>query len=238
MPTLGIIGSGSIGAAVARLAVAADIDVVIANSRGPQSLTDLVEELGPRAGAGTVEQAARAGEATLLSIPLAAYGSLPDGLLRDRTVLDTGNYYPHRDGRIDDLDAEKSTTTEWAQQLLPGALLVKAFNNILAHHIPQLARPAGAPDRSALPIAGNDPAAKARAAELIDRLGYDTVDAGTLDESWRFEPEAGAYTSIYFTDPDVPADRVLQAPAAPLPTDKLRAALKTARRAKVAERTF
>ena len=212
MPTLGIIGSGNIGTAVARLAVAADVDVVIANSRGPQSLTELVEELGPRARPGTVEQAARVGEATLLSIPLAAYASLPDDLLRGRTVLDTGNYYPYRDGRVAELDAEDVTTTELAQRLLPGAVLVKAFNNILAHHIPQLARPAGAPDRSALPIAGNDPDAKARAAELIGLLGYDTVDAGTLDESWRFEPEAGAYTRIYLADPDVPADRMLQTP--------------------------
>ncbi len=238
MPTLGIIGSGNIGTAVARLAVAADIDVVIANSRGPESLKDLVEELGPRAGAGTVEQAADAGEATLLSIPLTAYGSLPADLLRGRTVLDTGNYYPHRDGRIAELDAEELTTSEWAQQLLPGVLLVKAFNNILAHHIPQLARPTGSPDRSALPIAGDDPDAKARAAALIDRLGYDTVDAGTLGESWRFEPEAGAYTRIYLAEPDVPADRMLQAPAAPLPAEKLRAALEAAERVKVAERTF
>ncbi|MET9014929.1 NADPH-dependent F420 reductase [Streptomyces olivaceoviridis] len=238
MPTLGIIGSGNIGAAVARLAAAAGIDVVISNSRGPQSLTGLVEELGPRATAGTVEQAASAGEATLLSIPLTAYRSLPAGLLRGRTVLDTGNYYPHRDGRIPELDSEKLTTTELAQQLLPGALLVKAFNSILAHHIPQLARPAGAPDRSALPIAGNDPGAKAQAAKLIDHLGFDTVDAGTLGESWRFEPESGAYTRIYLADPDVPAERMLQSPAAPLTTDKLRRALEASQRVKVAERTF
>jgi predicted dinucleotide-binding enzyme len=238
MPTLGIIGSGNIGAAVARLAVAADFEVVIANSRGPQSLAGLVAELGPRARAGTVEQAARAGEASLLSIPLAAYRSLPAGLLRGRTVLDTGNYYPHRDGRIAELDAEEVTTTELAERILPGARLVKAFNNILAHHIPQLARPAGAPDRSALPVAGNSPEAKVQAAELIDRLGFDTVDAGTLDRSWRFEPEAGAYTHIYLADPDVPAERMLEAPAAALPAEQLRIALEKAHRVKVAERTF
>ncbi|MFJ8768207.1 NADPH-dependent F420 reductase [Streptomyces clavifer] len=238
MATLGIIGSGNIGSAVARLAVAADIEVVIANSRGPESLTDLIDELGPRATAGTAEEAARAGEATLLSIPLTAYRDLPAGLLTGRTVLDTGNYYPYRDGRITELDSEEVTTAELEQQLLPGALLIKAFNNILAHHIPQLARPAGAPDRSALPIAGSDPDAKARAAELIGRLGFDTVDAGTLDESWRFEPEAGAYTRIYLADPDVPAERMLQAPAAPVPVYKLRDALRTAQRVKVAARTF
>jgi predicted dinucleotide-binding enzyme len=238
MSTLGIVGSGNIGSAVARLAVAADIDVVIANSRGPQSLAGLVGELGSRATAGTVEQAARAGEATLLSIPLAAYSSVPVDLLRGRIVLDTGNYYPSRDGRIAELDSEKVTTTELAQQLLPGALLVKAFNNILAHHIPQLARPVGAPDRSALPIAGDDSGAKARAAELIERLGFDTVDAGALAESWRFEPESGAYTRIYLADPDVPVERMLQAPAAPAPAEKLRAALEGGRRVKVAERIF
>ncbi|MGN9821340.1 NADPH-dependent F420 reductase [Streptomyces sp. SD11] len=238
MPTLGIIGSGNIGSAVARLAVAADIDVVIANSRGPQSLKDLIEELGSRAMAGTVEEAACAGEATVLSVPLAAYRDLPAGLLTGRTVLDTGNYYPYRDGRIAALDSEAMTTAELEQQLLPGVLLVKAFNNILAHHIPQLARPAGAPDRSALPVAGDDRGAKARVADLIGRLGFEAVDAGTLDESWRFEPEAGAYTRIYLADPDVPAERIMQAPAAPLPADKLQEALRTARRVKVAARTF
>ncbi|MET9563693.1 NADPH-dependent F420 reductase [Streptomyces tauricus] len=238
MPTLGIIGSGNIGSAVARLAVAADIDVVIANSRGPQSLKDLIEELGPRAIAGTVEEAACAGEATVLSVPLTAYRDLPAGLLTGRTVLDTGNYYPYRDGRIAALDSEEMTTAELEQQLLPGVLLVKAFNNILAHHIPQLARPAGAPDRSALPVASDDRGAKARVADLIGRLGFEVVDAGALDESWRFEPEAGAYTRIYLADPDVPAERIMQAPAAPLPADKLQEALRTARRVKVAARTF
>ncbi|RCV49605.1 NADPH-dependent F420 reductase [Marinitenerispora sediminis] len=238
MPTLGIIGSGNIGAAVARLAVAAELDVVIANSRGPQSLTGLVEELGPRATAATVDQAARAGEMTLLSIPLGAYGSLPEGLLRGRTVLDTGNYYPHRDGRISELDSEEVTTTELAQRLLPGALLVKAFNNIMAHHIPQLARPTGAGDRSALPIAGEDSGAKERSAALIDRLGFDTVDAGTPAESWRFEPESDAYTQIYLADPEVPLDQMMQAPAAPVSADELRALLESSRRVKVAERTF
>jgi predicted dinucleotide-binding enzyme len=238
MPALGVIGSGNIGAALARLAVAADLDVVIANSRGPQSLAALVEELGPRATAGTVEHVVRAGQATLLSIPLTVYRLLPADLLRGRIVLDTGNYYPYRDGRIAELDAEDATTTELARQLLPGAVLVKAFNNILAHHIPQLARPAGAPDGSTLPIAGDDPDAKARAADLIYQRGFDTVDAGALDESWHFEPESRAYTRIYLADPDVPAEHMLQSAAAPLAADTLRAALEATRRVKVAERTF
>jgi predicted dinucleotide-binding enzyme len=130
------------------------------------------------------------------------------------------------------------TTTELAQQIFPGARLVKGLNNILARHIPVLARPAGAPDRSVLPIAGNDPDAKARAAELIDSLGFDTVDARTLAESWRFEPESGAYTRIYLADPTVPIERMLRAPAAPLPPDRLHAPLESAQRMEVAERTF
>ncbi|MFE9453903.1 hypothetical protein [Streptomyces sp. NPDC006739] len=119
----------------------------------------------------------------------------------------------------------------------PG-VLVKAFNNILAHHIPQLARPTGAPDRGAGPVAGDDSDAKAQPAALTDRLGLDTVDAGTLDESWRFEPESGACTRIYLADRAVPAEHLLRSAAAPLPGDQLRAALTAARRVKVAERTF
>lgn len=137
-----------------------------------------------------------------------------------------------------ELDSEEVTTTELAQRLLLGALLVKAFNNIMAHHIPQLARPAGAADRSALPIAGEDPGAKARATALIDRLGFDTVSAGTPAESWRFEPESDAYTRIYLADPEVPAEQMMQAPAAPVSAGGLRAALEGSRRVKVAERTF
>lgn len=238
MSTLGIIGSGNIGSAVARLATAAGIDVVIANSRGPQSLAGLVEELGPRATAGTVEQAARAGKTTLLSIPLTAYPQLPAGLLQGRLVLDTGNYYPHRDGRLPELDSAEMTTSELAQQWLPGARLVKAFNNIMAHHIPQLARPAGVTGRTTLPVAGDDPAAKTEAAQLVHRLGFDTVDAGTLADSWRFEPESGAYTQIYLADPATAPEAMLQSPAAPLSADALRTALQAAKRVTVAERTF
>ena len=173
MPTLGIIGSGNIGTAVARLAVAAGMNVVIANSRGPETLSDLISELGPLAAAGTVEDAAKLGDAVVLSIPLKAVADLPDGLLAGKTVLDTSNYYPSRDGRIAALDDSTVTTSELVQSWLPGAHYVKAFNNILAHHIPLLARPAGSPDRSALPIASDDATAKAAAAALIDALGYD-----------------------------------------------------------------
>lgn len=238
MPTLGIIGSGNIGSGVARLAVAAGLDVVIANSRGPESLQDLVAELGPRARAGTVEEAAEGGDAVVLSIPLKAVKELPTGLLDGRLVLDTSNYYPSRDGRIAELDAGRVTTSELVSSWLPGARYVKAFNNILAHHLPRLARAAGTADRSALPIAGDDDQAKAEAVELIDALGYDTVDAGPLAGSWRFEPESAGYTRIYLADPGTPDDQLMSSTPGPTPAEQVEAVLASATRVNVAERVF
>lgn len=237
MTTLGIIGSGNIGTAVARLATAAGINVVIANSRGPESLAELVGELGTHATAATTEDAASSGAAVLLSIPLSAYRGLPEGLLSGRTVLDTGNYYPSREGRIPELDAGQYTQLQLAQKLLPGAALVKAFSNILAHHIPLLARPSGAPDRTALPIAGDNAEALDLAAGLIDRLGFDTLNAGDASQTWRFEPESAGYTQIYLSDPTVPPENFMTAPPAPVSTDTLRAALASATRVNVADRT-
>lgn len=146
MTTLGIIGSGHIGAAVARLAVAAGMQVVLANSRGPETLAQLTGELGPSATAGTAEEAALAGDVVVTAVPLTAVPSLPVSALRGRTVLDTSNYYLRRDGRITPLDTEELTTSELVRQHLPGARLVKAFNNILAHHIPS--SPAPPPHRT------------------------------------------------------------------------------------------
>jgi len=238
MATLGIIGSGNIGSAVARLAVAADMNVVIANSRGPETLQDLVAELGPLAHAGTVEEAAGAGDAVVLSIPLKAVKDLPDGLLAGKLVLDTSNYYPSRDGRIEELLDSSVTTSEMVQAQLGARRYVKVFNNILAAHIPALARPSGAADRSALPIAGDDAQAKTEAAAIIDQLGYDAVDAGTLAESWRFEPETPAYGRLYFEDPNVPDEKMMDASPGGTPADQLQAALDAATRVNVAERRF
>ena len=201
MATLGIIGSGSIGTAIARLAITAGLDVVLSNSRGPQTLTETVAGLGDAAHAATPEEAARAGDQVVVAIPLTAYRSLPLAALRGKVVLDTINYYATRDGHVEDLDSGRITTSELVQAHLDGARTVKAFNNIAAFHIPALARPLGAADRSALPIAGNDVAARAEAAELISRLGFDTVDAGPLSQSWRFEPETAAYAPAYAADP-------------------------------------
>ncbi|MEU6375188.1 NADPH-dependent F420 reductase [Streptomyces sp. NPDC046909] len=202
MATLGFIGSGNIGTALSRLAVSAGIDVVLSNSRGPETLAETVAELGERARAATPEEAARAGDWVIVSVPLAAYRKLPAAALAGKVMLDTSNYYPMRDGNFEVLDSGETTTSELVQEHLADAKLVKAFNNISDFHIPALARPVDAADRTALPIAGDDPQAKASAADLISRLGFDTVDAGPLAESWRFEPETDPYTAPYFTDPD------------------------------------
>ena len=237
MTTLGIIGTGNIGSAVARLAIAADIDVILANSRGPDSLANLVDELGARASAGTIEEAAHGGAAVLLSIPMSAYGNLPDGLLSGKTVLDTGNYYPSRDGRIPELDSGRYTQLQLAQQLLPGAVLVKAFSNILANHIPELARPSGASDRTALPIASADAGALVAVADLIDRVGFDTLNVEPASQTWRFEPESTGYTQLYLSDPTVSWEQSTSTPGAPVSKDALRAALAAATPVNVANRT-
>lgn len=204
MATLGLIGSGHIGGTLARLAVDAGLDVVLSNSRGAQTLTDLVAELGPRARAGSPAEAATAGDWVVVTIPLKAYQQVPVEPLVGKTVLDTGNYYPDRDGRIAELDSQRKTDTELLQGHLAGAHVVKAFNNIFYKHLAALPRPAGAADRTALPIAGNDENAKREATELLDILGYDAVDAGPLAESWRFQPGTPAYGPPYAQDPTKP----------------------------------
>jgi 8-hydroxy-5-deazaflavin:NADPH oxidoreductase len=195
--TLGLIGSGSIGSTVARLAVAAGYDVVLSNSRGPETLADLVAELGQKARAATAEEAAAAGDLVVVSIPFKNFLQVPTESLAGKVVIDTGNYYPARDGQIAELDDGTATTTELVQRHLASAKVVKGFNNIYFKHLAELARPAGAADRSVLAIAGDDAAAKAAVTSFLDDIGYDTVDAGSLAESWRFEPGTPAYGLTY-----------------------------------------
>ena len=197
MTTLGLIGSGNIGSTIARLAVDAGIDVVLSNSRGPATLADLVDELGPHARAATAQEAASAGDVVVVTIPLKHLRDVPVEPLRGKVVLDTGNYYPERDGSIPELDDESTTTSELLQAHLPESRVVKAFNNIYFEHLAALARPAGDPARSVLAIAGDDESAKSEAATLIDRLGYDTHDVGPLSEGWRFQRDTAAYAALY-----------------------------------------
>lgn len=229
MTTLGLIGSGKIGGTLARLAVAAGHQVVLSNSRGPETLVPLVDELGDAARAATPAEAAAAGDVVVVTIPLKAYPSVPVEPLAGKVVIDTNNYYAARDGNIAELDDGTSTSSELLQRHLPASRVVKAFNNINFAHLAELARPAGAPDRSTLAVAGDDPDAKRTVAELIDTLGYDTLDAGPLREGRRFEPGAPAYGTPYF-DPDAPAGdadpaRGIMPPASPTSADEVQRAL-------------
>ena len=201
MTTLGLIGSGHIGGGLARLAVAAGHDVVMSNSRGPETLADLVAELGPRARAATAEEAAEAGDVVVVTIPLHAREQVPVGPLAGKVVIDTMNYYPERAGQVPELDEESTTTSELLQAHLPGSHVVKAFNNIFYVHLGELARASGADDRSALAIAGDDADAKATVAGLLDEIGYDSYDLGPLAEGWRTQRDTAAYAVVYAADP-------------------------------------
>ena len=197
MTTVGIIGSGMIGGTVARLSVAAGYHVVLSNSRGPETLAELVAELGPLATAGTAEQAAQAGDLVVVSVPVKAFGDIPAKPLAGKPVLDTGNYYPQRDGNLSELDTGALTSSGLLQRYLPDAHVVKVFNNIFFKHLRWLARPHGAEDRSALPIAGDSEPAKAAVTAFLDSIGYDAVDAGSLAESWHQEPGTPVYGTPY-----------------------------------------
>jgi 8-hydroxy-5-deazaflavin:NADPH oxidoreductase len=197
MTTVGIIGSGMIGGTVARLSVAAGYHVVVSNSRGAETLGELAAELGPLATAGTAEQAAEAGDLVVVSVPVKAFGEIPVKPLAGKPVLDTGNYYPQRDGHLEELDLGALTSSGLLQRYLPDAQVVKVFNNIFFKHLASLARPHGAEDRSALPIAADSPAAKAAVTAYLDSIGYDAVDTGSLADSWRQEPGTPVYGTPY-----------------------------------------
>ena len=191
--TIGLIGAGNIGSQVARAAIASGYDVVTSNSRGPETLTDLVFELGPHARTGTTKEAAAAGDLVGVAIPLKAIGDISAEPLVGKIVIDANNYYPRRDGNIAALDDHSVTSSELLQTQLPGAHVVKAFNHISARHITTDGTPPGTRNRRALAIAWDDPVAKVRVAELIDGFGFDVVDAGPLAESWRIQPGTPGY---------------------------------------------
>ena len=220
MTTVGLIGSGHIGGTVARLAVTAGYDVVVSNSRGPETLADLVAELGPHARAATAGEAGAAGDLVVVSVPFGAYPKVPVEPLAGKTVIDTNNYYPARDGQIAALDDGSATSSELLQEHLTGSRVVKVFNNIFWQSLRSLARPSGATDRSALAIAGDDADAKAEVTAFLDAIGYDAVDAGPLAEGRRYQPGTPAYGGIYAEGGSLenavvgPADKVRTALAA------------------------
>lgn len=193
MTTIGLIGAGHIGSQVARLAVKNGYDVVLSNSRGPETLADLVKELGPKARAATALEAAKAGDIVVVTIPLKSIATVPVEPLAGKIVIDTNNYYPQRDGHIAELDDESTTTAELLQAHLPKSKVVKAFNHIYAADLTKDGLPAGTPNRRALVIAGDDRAAKATVGKMLDTFGFDTVDAGPLAEGWRIQRDTPGY---------------------------------------------
>ena len=193
MTTFGIIGSGHIGSAVARAVIARGHRVVIANSRGPGSLAELIADLGPSARAATAEDAATAGDVALVAVPLRAHRQVPVGPLAGKVVLDANNYYPARDGRIVELDRGEATTSGLLQAHLPTSRVAKAFNHIRSAEILTDGMPAGSPNRRALGTASDSDEALAVVTALYDELGFDTVSVGPLSESWRMERDQPAY---------------------------------------------
>lgn len=191
---IGIIGAGQIGGTLARRFTQLGHEVSVANSRGPETLKDLAAETGAKPV--TVREAARAGQVVIVTIPEAKVRDLPKdlftGVPEDVVVVDTGNYYPQqRDGKIGEIEAG-TLESRWVESKL-GRPVVKAFNNIYAQHLMEKGKPAGALGRIALSVAGDDARAKAVVMRLIDELGFDAVDTGGLDESWRQQPDTPVY---------------------------------------------
>jgi predicted dinucleotide-binding enzyme len=193
MTTIGIIGAGHIGSQVARAAVANGYEVVIANSRGPETLADLVDELGPNASAATAEDAAKAADVAVVTVPFKAYGSVPVEPLAGKIVIDTNNYYWERDGHVPALDEGRDTVSGMLQQHLSTSRVAKGFNHIAAPDITTTGTPAGTPGRRALATSSDHADAAQFVADLYDAFGFDTVNVGPLAESWRVERDQPAY---------------------------------------------
>ena len=192
---IGIIGTGKIGGTLAEKLAAAGHDVAIANAHGPHSLEDKARSLGENVCAMTVDEAARHGEVVIVSIPFGDYRSLPPEPLRGKIVVDTGNYYPDRDGHFPELDGDRTTSTELVADHLQGARVVKAFNAVRWTVLKEEGTPQGA-GRLAMPLAGDDAEAKRVVADLIDQVGFDPVDAGDLAHGGRLiQPGAPVYVA-------------------------------------------
>lgn len=216
---IGIIGAGNIGATLTRRLTALGHQVAVANSRGAETLSELADETG--ATAVSVDEVAKGADLVIVTIPQKAIPLLPEGILDGAAaaapIVDTGNYYPARDGRIDPIESG-ATESRWVSEQL-GHPVVKAFNNIRAQHLLELGKPAGSPGRIALPVAGDDPNAKRTVMELVDAIGFDPIDAGTIDESWRQQPG----TPVYAADLDAAGVTRALVEASPERPENLRA---------------
>jgi len=193
MTTIGIIGAGRIGSQVARAAIAHGYDVVISNSRAPETLGDLVAELGPKATAATPAEAGAAGDFVVVTVPLKAYQSIPVEPLAGKVVIDTNNYYFERDGHIESLDSKQATVSGLLQQHLPTSRVAKGFNHIGSADITTDGTPAGTENRRALATASDFDDAAQLVTDLYDEFGFDTVNIGPLSDSWRVERDRPAY---------------------------------------------
>jgi 8-hydroxy-5-deazaflavin:NADPH oxidoreductase len=220
---IGLIGSGRIGSTVARLAIDGAHEALLSNSRGPETLRDVVSSLGSRAArAVTSEEAAMLGDLVVVAVPVKAYPLLPAAALAGKLVLDAGNYHPPRDSPLPELDDKSLTSSEYLRRLLPDAEVVKVFNNIFFKHLLNLSRPPGAADRSTLPVAGDSAAGKRAVTGFLESIGYDALDYGSLAESWRQEPGQPVYGTPYGSMDDEKGR--------PASTDAIRAAIEAASR--------
>ncbi|GAB3964427.1 NADPH-dependent F420 reductase [Plantactinospora veratri] len=195
---IGIVGTGHVGATLARLFNKAGHELAVANSRGPETLRGLADELGERVHPATVAEAARFGDVVVVSVPVGRYAELPAEPMSGKTVIDTGNYYPDRDGRNPELDQDRTTSSELLQRHLPEAHVVKAFNTMRWDHLREYGRQSSAQRRYGIPVSGDDDRAKRQVADLIEQVGYEPVDAGRLTQGRRHQPG----TPVYLADLD------------------------------------
>ena len=195
MTTIGIIGSGHVGSSLAKAAIAHGYDVVLSNSRGPDSLAGLVAELGPKASAATPEEAAAAADFAIVAIPITTVGQVPVEPLAGKVVIATINYFPQRNGHIAAIDNRTTTAPGILQAHLPASKVVRAFSMLDAADMSGDGHPRGDPKRRALALAGDDPAARQLVAGLYDEFGFDSLDLGGLDESWRVDAGQPAFVT-------------------------------------------
>jgi 8-hydroxy-5-deazaflavin:NADPH oxidoreductase len=195
MTTIGIIGSGHVGSNLATASVAHGYDVVLSNARGAESLEGLVAQLGPKARAAAPEEAAAAGDFAIVAIPITTVDRVPVGPLAEKVVIATINYFPQRDGHIAAIDNGTTTAPGVLQAHLPASKVVRAFSMLDAADMSGDGRPRGDPKRRALALAGDDPAARQLVAALYDEFGFDALDLGGLDESWRVDPGQRAFVT-------------------------------------------
>ncbi len=196
MTTIGIIGAGEVGSQIARAAIARGYRIVIANSRGPETLTDLVSDLGPAARPARAADAAAAGDFAVVAVPLKRTNDMPVDELAGKIVLDTNNYMAWRDGSFPEIDSGAKTVHELRQEQLPTSKVAKAFTHVQAPSLLRQGRPAGAPDRLALAVSSDFPEAVELVTRLYDEFGFDAVDNSPLSESWRSAPNTPMWRHI------------------------------------------